>query len=92
MTKIKMVGIAACEENIPNFATRFFKLQVKSAIVMSSKSKLISTSTKAPFLIKVFTDQSNVNHAMSSKRMKIFAEDFSVLQALEMMTFLPTLF
>ena len=79
----KLVGIAAREENIINFAMHCCKQQVKSSMATSSKSKLMATNTKASFLIKMFTDQSNANHSTSSKEMKIFAEDFSVLQSLE---------
>ena len=52
-------------------------------MAMPSKSKIMSTNTKASFIIKVLTGQSNTNHTMSSKEMKICAEDFSVLQVLE---------
>ena len=78
-----LVVIDACEENIPKFTTHYCKRQVKSVMATLSKSKIMATNTKALFLINVFTDQSNVNHAMSSKEMKIFAEDLSVLQVLE---------
>ena len=77
----KLVGIAACEKNIPKFTTCYYKLQVKSATAISYKSKLMPTNTKALFLIKVFIYQSNMNHTICSKEMKIFAKDFSVIQA-----------
>ena len=43
----------------------------------------MSTNIKSSFVIKVLTGQSNTNHTMSSKEMKTFTEDFSVLQVLE---------
>ena len=52
-------------------------------MTMSSKSKLMPANTKASFLIKQFTDQSKMNHAMISKDMKRFAEYFYVLQPWE---------
>ena len=79
----KLVRISTCEENIPKFTTRYFKWQVKSAMSKSSKSKIMSTNIKSSFVIKVLTGQSNTNHTMSSKEMKTFTEDFSVLQVLE---------
>ena len=42
----KLVVINACEENVPKFITRYCKRQIKSAMVTSSKSKLMSTNTK----------------------------------------------
>ena len=63
----ELTGIAACEENISKFVTRYYKRQVKTAMATPSKSKLLSTNTKKSFFIKVLTDQWNINHAMSSK-------------------------
>lgn len=79
----KIKGVEACEENIPKFTTRFYKCQVKSAMAIASKSKLMSSNSKASFLIKAFTEQTNIAHALNKKEMKRLADDFAVLEALE---------
>ena len=51
-----LIGIALYKVNVLKVMTRFYKCQIKTVIVLSSKSKLMSTNIKVLFLIKAFAE------------------------------------
>ena len=61
----KLIEIRLYEENILRFVTRFYKHQIKTVMLLLSKSELMSTNIRVLFLIKVFTEQLSIIHKLS---------------------------
>ena len=70
----KLMRIASCEEIMPKLTTCFCKSQVKRAIQIFSKPRLMTVNSKASQIITTFTDQSKIVHSLSKSEMSRLAK------------------
>ena len=76
----RLIDIALYEVNVLRFRTRFFKRQIKTTILLlsKSKSKLSFTSIKGLLLIKVFAEQLSIIHILSKQEIKRVEDDLAI--------------